>query len=1403
MYKMSGFEAYFYQKNMQHRIKRNMILFMAVLFIFSSFIVLASLVFKPAAASNGFSWHETNSISPNTKNYSQFAVNSDGSKMIATADYDHIYLSTNSGSTWQLLPSSPKAYWTGLTLSNDGVHMAAAGQYALYTSNDSGQTWTAQLQDQQHYWENLSASEAGATLYVNESGGTYKSIDYGNTWNSVTSLDGNGYVYSLKTSSDGSTVIIANSDVIKISNDGGSSWTSVSTLPSVSNWSSVSVSYDGQYMTAAYYNGLYVSHDAGVTWSEVPAFASSTAPSSVVVSSNDGTYFLAYGSSAPSNKYSNDSGTTWHLLPDTGSTVGLRSLAISGNAQKLVGGGDNSVLYTSSDGGQTLTTHADFSTTQDLQTIATSADGSKIYVGTTNFNGYMYHSSDSGATWTKVTAIPALWYNIATSADGTKTVALPTNNRPYISTDSGATWTEMTGGLPNTEYSSASVSADGTKMAVSTYSQSLYLSSDSGATWHEQTALGTGWNDVSISGDGTHVFAVAGNRSGVSVSTDFGNTWNTYSTNSFYSIASSQNGSRVIATNRGSVLTSSDAGVTWNQQQLPSSGPNLYQNYGNVSISADGMKMATESGYGAVVTSIDGGEIWSRQDELGTDYWHASALSSDGTRLYVVGANTAIYYANIYTSAPSAVQQFSASAHTYQTKLSWQAPASNGGSPIQSYLLTLSTDGGTTWLYQATVNASTFTFISHYGTIGQTVLYRIKALTDLGESAVSQISVLTPTSDPPAAPYGSYASVPAMTSIALIWHADYAGSPATDFLIEYKKTGDTQWLEAGHTHSAQTSFTVTGLTISTAYNFRITGINTTGPSDPYTFNLSTLDIQAPTVPRNVTVTTSDNAATLAWQVPVNTFGSLASYEIQYKAANATNWLAVSSAIQPSAVKYTITGLSGGTTYSFRIRALNTVVGPWEMSTKTYTHNLGFNPLYTYYGSSPIAVMANGQVAALGEGGVYYSEDSGATWQQVSSFIPLKGTFSETMLYGSPSGNYLIIASGSPGRSDYLSISSDHGHTWQALTAAGKKTWSNAVISDNGKDIYGVSTGDGIYASHDAGTTWSLVSPNPSATVSYTDALGYDEVTKTLYVTKNDSVNNIATMLKSTDNGVTWQAVRQFDQGYVPVNVSVHGTDIIVNSILFSDYSHQLISTSHDNGATWTDNIIKDANIIGSVLSPNNAVYAFDFTDYSDIPLVVSNDLNATPTGDSVIQSGGGNQSSGAGTATAPSTTKTSLGVVTTKTTSPSTTNEAPKWFSIKTLGRTLANGSTIAATPTFTGTTNPYDKITITVHSNPIICKATADSTGNWTCTLSSALVVGPHTVAVTVEDTITGVVTSIPTYIVKVVAAVATSNANIPSQKSETTFKGLSWIAYITAAVALIIVVIIFSAIGSRRKRT
>jgi hypothetical protein len=81
--------------------------------------------------------------------------------------------------------------------------------------------------------------------------------------------------------------------------------------------------------------------------------------------------------------------------------------------------------------------------------------------------------------------------------------------------------------------------------------------------------------------------------------------------------------------------------------------------------------------------------------------------------------------------------------------------------------------------------------------------------------------------------------------------------------------------------------------------------------------------------------------------------------------------------------------------------------------------------------------------------------------------------------------------------------------------------------------------------------------------------------------------------------------------------------------------------------------------------------------------------------------------------------------------------QQPNKITILEGGDNVYQGTRIEALPTFRGKAPAGSAVTVTVRSDPVTCSTTADTNGDWQCTLSSRLPNGTHsvTVAVTTVD--------------------------------------------------------------------
>ena len=128
------------------------------------------------------------------------------------------------------------------------------------------------------------------------------------------------------------------------------------------------------------------------------------------------------------------------------------------------------------------------------------------------------------------------------------------------------------------------------------------------------------------------------------------------------------------------------------------------------------------------------------------------------------------------------------------------------------------------------------------------------------------------------------------------------------------------WMDIPNSTASTTSHTVTGLTNGKTYGFRIRAVNTAGNGRPSAEIRVTLR-QAPLKPTGVTATPGNGQVTLSWNNPDN--ATITRWQVQQKEGSGSYgaWMDIPNSTA-STTSHTVTGLTNGVAYSFRIRAVN-------------------------------------------------------------------------------------------------------------------------------------------------------------------------------------------------------------------------------------------------------------------------------------------------------------------------------------------------------------------------------------------------------------------------------------------------------------------------------------------------
>lgn len=148
------------------------------------------------------------------------------------------------------------------------------------------------------------------------------------------------------------------------------------------------------------------------------------------------------------------------------------------------------------------------------------------------------------------------------------------------------------------------------------------------------------------------------------------------------------------------------------------------------------------------------------------------------------------------------------------------------------------------------------------------------------------------------------------------------GRPVTNYHVQWS-TDNSTWNNYGYVGSATSALTVTGFTGGVLYYFRVAAVNAIGTSS-YGPSASGTAWGVPNAP---TITSSTpNAAgqiVVGWSVPGNNGTAITDYVIQYRLSPAGSWNTFAEGTSTTA-SATVTGLSNGTAYDFRVAAVNAV-----------------------------------------------------------------------------------------------------------------------------------------------------------------------------------------------------------------------------------------------------------------------------------------------------------------------------------------------------------------------------------------------------------------------------------------------------------------------------------------------
>ena len=198
----------------------------------------------------------------------------------------------------------------------------------------------------------------------------------------------------------------------------------------------------------------------------------------------------------------------------------------------------------------------------------------------------------------------------------------------------------------------------------------------------------------------------------------------------------------------------------------------------------------------------------------------------------------------------------------------------------------------------------------------------------------------------PGAPAALAASAAGSAQINLTWSAaTETGGTIAQYLIERcQGAGCSSFTQVGT--ATTLAFSDTGLSASTAYSYRVRAKDTVGTTGPYS-NVASASTAAatPTISAPGALTASATSATqvtLSWGAATETGGTLSQYLIERcQGAGCSSFTQVATVSVPGTT-FADTGLTGSTSYSYRVRAKDTAgnTGPYSNVASATTGDRG-------------------------------------------------------------------------------------------------------------------------------------------------------------------------------------------------------------------------------------------------------------------------------------------------------------------------------------------------------------------------------------------------------------------------------------------------------------------------------
>ncbi|TLZ66884.1 MAG: hypothetical protein E6K12_05390 [Methanobacteriota archaeon] len=274
-------------------------------------------------------------------------------------------------------------------------------------------------------------------------------------------------------------------------------------------------------------------------------------------------------------------------------------------------------------------------------------------------------------------------------------------------------------------------------------------------------------------------------------------------------------------------------------------------------------------------------------------------------------------------TVPSAPRNLQATPGNAQVTLNWQAPASDGGSPILLYTIYRGESSGGESLLITVPLVTTYTDLAVSN--GVTYYYQVSATNAIGEGPRSNEDSATPSSPPttPGAPQGLSATAGDAT-VSLSWSppSSDGGSAITNYKIYRGTSSNGEGLLT--TVGNVLSYSDTSVSNGVTYYYEVSAVNSVGegPRSNEASATPSAPPATPGAPQGLTATGGDTTVALAWSAPSSDGGSpVTNYKV-YRGLSSGGETLIDTV--GNVLSYSDTGRTNGVTYYYEVSAVNSV-----------------------------------------------------------------------------------------------------------------------------------------------------------------------------------------------------------------------------------------------------------------------------------------------------------------------------------------------------------------------------------------------------------------------------------------------------------------------------------------------